>query len=130
MSKETAKKLIAELQTNEELKAKIAGITEPAEMVKAAVEAGYDVTLEDLLEAEKEYRAETAKKQTIKVWSLPQTSLKPRLAVPCGQAIRQRTGTSLTALFPIMTWNRNLIVKNGVQNPISVLKIITQSLVF
>jgi len=37
MSKETAKKLIAELQTNEELKAKIAGITAPAEMVKKAV---------------------------------------------------------------------------------------------
>ena len=29
MSKKTAKKLIAELQTNEELKAKIEGITDP-----------------------------------------------------------------------------------------------------
>ena len=62
MSKETAKKLIAEMQTNEELKAKIVGITDPAEMAKKAVEAGYDVTLAELVEAEKEYRAETAKK--------------------------------------------------------------------
>ena len=62
MSKETAKKLIAELQTNEELRAKIAGITDKSEMVKKAVEAGYDVTLEELTEAEKEYRAELAAK--------------------------------------------------------------------
>lgn len=62
MSKETAKKLIAELQTNEELKAKIAGITDPAEMVKTAVQNGYDVTVEEMIEAEREYRAETAKK--------------------------------------------------------------------
>ncbi|MBO6228979.1 MAG: Nif11-like leader peptide family RiPP precursor [Ruminiclostridium sp.] len=62
MSKETAKKLIAEMQTNEELRAKIAGITEPAEMVKKAVEAGYDVTLEELIAAEKEFRAEMAQK--------------------------------------------------------------------
>ena len=44
MSKEIAKKLIAELQTNAELKAKIAGITDPAEMVKKACrryERGY-----------------------------------------------------------------------------------------
>ena len=62
MSKEIAKKLIAELQENEELKAKIAGITDPAEMVKKAVEAGYDVTLEEMTEAEKEFRAELAAK--------------------------------------------------------------------
>ena len=62
MSKETAKKLIAEMQTNEELKAKIAGITDPAEMVKKAASAGYDVTLGEMLEAEKEYRAEMAKR--------------------------------------------------------------------
>jgi len=62
MSKEIAKKLIAEMQTKEELKAKIAGITDPAEMVKKAVEAGYDVTLEELTEAEKEFRAEMAQK--------------------------------------------------------------------
>ena len=62
MSKETAKKLIAELQENEELKAKIAGITDPAEMVKKAVEAGYDVTLEEMIGAEREFRAETAEK--------------------------------------------------------------------
>jgi len=62
MSKETAKKLIAEMQTNEELKANIAGITDPAEMVKKAASAGYDVTLGEMLEAEKEYRAEMAKR--------------------------------------------------------------------
>ncbi|MBO6228988.1 MAG: Nif11-like leader peptide family RiPP precursor [Ruminiclostridium sp.] len=62
MSKEIAKKLIAELQTNEELKAKIASITDQAEMVKIAAETGYDVTLEEMLEAEKEYRAEMAHK--------------------------------------------------------------------
>ena len=62
MSKETAKKLIAELQENEELKANIAGITDPAEMVKKAASAGYDVTLGEMLEAEKEYRAEMAKR--------------------------------------------------------------------
>ena len=62
MSKETAKKLIAELQTNEELKAKTAGITDKDELVKMAVEAGYDVTLEEMTEAEKEFRAEMAKK--------------------------------------------------------------------
>ena len=58
MSKEIAKKLIAELQTNEELKAKIAGITDPAEMAKKAVENGYEVTVEELIEAEKKYRVE------------------------------------------------------------------------
>ena len=62
MSKETAKKLIAELQTNEELAGKIAGMTDKEEMVKKAVEAGYDVTLEEMIEAEKEYKAEMAKK--------------------------------------------------------------------
>ena len=62
MSKETAKKLIAELQTNEELKAKIKGLTEPAEMVKKAVGAGYDITVEEMLEAEKEYKAELAQR--------------------------------------------------------------------
>ncbi len=53
ISKETAKKLISELQTNEELRAKIEGITVPAELTKKTVEAGYDVTLDELLEAEK-----------------------------------------------------------------------------
>ena len=62
MSKETAKKLIAELQTNEELRAKIADITDQSEMVKKAVEAGYDVTLEEMTEAEKEYKAELVQK--------------------------------------------------------------------
>ena len=62
MSKESAKKLIAELQTNEELKAKIEGITDIAELTKKAVEAGYDVTEEELIEAESEFRKETAEK--------------------------------------------------------------------
>jgi len=62
MSKETAKKLIAELQTNEELKAKIAGIEDKDELVKIAVQNGYDITLEEMIESEKEYRAELASK--------------------------------------------------------------------
>ena len=62
MSKETAKKLIAELQTNEELKTKIVGIEDRAELVKKAVEMGYDVTLDELMEAEKEYRNSLAAK--------------------------------------------------------------------
>ncbi|MBR6940149.1 MAG: hypothetical protein IKH65_05050, partial [Clostridia bacterium] len=39
MSKESAKKLIGELQTNEAMKAKVQGITDPAALVKAAVDA-------------------------------------------------------------------------------------------
>ncbi|MBO6229769.1 MAG: Nif11-like leader peptide family natural product precursor [Ruminiclostridium sp.] len=62
MSKESAKKLISELQTNEELKAKIAGITDIAELTKKAVESGYDVTEAELIEAEKEQRAAQAAK--------------------------------------------------------------------
>ena len=62
MSKEIAKKLITELQTNTELKAKIAGIEDKDELVKIAVQNGYDVTLEEMLEAEKEFRAEMAQK--------------------------------------------------------------------
>ena len=70
MSKETAKKLIAELQTNEELKAKVQGITDPGQLVKAAVDAGYDVTAGELTEAEKEFRAEKAKKTKLSVEEL------------------------------------------------------------
>ena len=62
MSKEIAKKLITELQTNTELKAKIAGIEDKDELVKIAVQNGYDITLEEMTEAEKEFRAEMAKK--------------------------------------------------------------------
>ena len=58
MSKETAKKLIAELRTSKELQAKIADAESLDEMVKIAVGAGYDVTLEEMLEAEKEFKAE------------------------------------------------------------------------
>ncbi len=61
MSKETAKKLIAELETNAELKAKVSGITDAAQLVKIAVDAGYDVTAEELIEADREHRAEQAK---------------------------------------------------------------------
>ena len=61
MSKETEKKLINELQTNEELKAKVKGITDPAQLLKIAVDAGYDVTVEEMIEAEKEKRAEQAR---------------------------------------------------------------------
>ena len=62
MSKETAKKLITEMQTNDELRAKTAGITDKDELLKMAKEAGFDVTLEELTEAEREYRAELAAK--------------------------------------------------------------------
>lgn len=61
MSKETAKKLMAELETNEELKAKVNGITDPEQLLKIAVDAGYDVTAEELIEADRERRAEQAK---------------------------------------------------------------------
>ena len=61
MSKENAKKLIAELETNAELKAKVSGITDAAQLVKIAVDAGYDVTAEELIEADREHRAEQAK---------------------------------------------------------------------
>ena len=62
MSKEIAKKLIAELQTNEELKAKIAGIEDKDELVKIAVQNGYDVTVEEMLEAEREFKEQIAQK--------------------------------------------------------------------
>ena len=62
MSKEIAKKLIAELQENEELRAKTAGITDKDELVKMANEAGFDVTLEELIEADREYRKQLSEK--------------------------------------------------------------------
>ena len=62
MSKEAAKRLIFEMFTNKELRAKTAGITDKEELVKKAVEAGYDVTLDDILEADKEMKAEIAAK--------------------------------------------------------------------
>ena len=62
MSKEIAKKLIAELQTNTELKAKIAGIEDKDELVKIAVQNGYDVTVEEMLEAEREFKEQIAQK--------------------------------------------------------------------
>ncbi|MBO6301819.1 MAG: Nif11-like leader peptide family natural product precursor [Ruminiclostridium sp.] len=69
MSKEIAKKLIAELETNEELKAKVASVTDPEELLKIAKGSGYDVTIEELIEAEKESRkvkaAQTDEKLTL-----------------------------------------------------------------
>lgn len=62
MSKENARKFYKDLQANEELKAKIKGLTDSAELVKAVNEAGYDATLEELTEAEREIRAEQAAK--------------------------------------------------------------------
>ncbi|MBO6301812.1 MAG: Nif11-like leader peptide family natural product precursor [Ruminiclostridium sp.] len=62
MSKEIAKKLMAELGTNEELRAKVKGVTDTEELLKIAVEAGYDVTMEDLTEIEKDLRKEQANK--------------------------------------------------------------------
>lgn len=61
MSKENAKKFFSELQTNEELKAKVQS-TDPAEIVKIAADAGYNITNEELIEAEKELRKEQAAK--------------------------------------------------------------------
>ena len=60
MSKETAKKLISELETNEELGAKVAGVTDPEELLKIALGSGYDVTMEELIEAEKESKRDKA----------------------------------------------------------------------
>ena len=62
MSKEIAKKLIAELQTNEELKIHTSVITDKNELVKKLNDSGYDVTLDELIEADREYKAETAAK--------------------------------------------------------------------
>ena len=62
MSKETAQKLFAALETNKELKEKLAGLESPADIVKAAAEAGYDVTEAELIEAEKELRKQRAQK--------------------------------------------------------------------
>ena len=70
MSMETAKRLIEELQTNDELKAKVQDITDPAQLVKAAVEAGYEVTAEEMTEAEKEFRAEKAQKTRLSIEEL------------------------------------------------------------
>ena len=60
MSKEIAKKLIAELETNEELKAKVASVTDPEELLKIAKGSGYDVSMEEMLKAERELKAEKA----------------------------------------------------------------------
>ncbi len=70
MSKETAKKLIAELQTNNELKAKIKDISDPAQLVKAATDAGYNVTAGEMIAAEKDFRTEKAKKTKLSVEEL------------------------------------------------------------
>lgn len=60
MSKENAIKFISELQTNEELKARAQDAKDPSEIAKIAAGAGYDVTPEELMEADKELRSELA----------------------------------------------------------------------
>ena len=60
MSMENAKKLLKELKENKDMQAKIAGIKAPEELVKIASEAGYNVTVEDLEQADKQLRAEQA----------------------------------------------------------------------
>ena len=92
MSKEIAKKLIAELQTNEELKAKIASITDPVEMVKEAVEAGYDVTIEEMLEAEHEYREEIAAKSDVQSVELTTDELEAAAGGQCWRAEYSKDG--------------------------------------
>ena len=62
MSKETARKLITELQTNEELKLQTSVFTDKKELVRKLNDSGYDVTLDELIEADHEYRQETAGK--------------------------------------------------------------------
>lgn len=62
MSKENAQKLFNELETNKELREKLAGLENPADIVKAAVEAGYEITEAELIEAEKELRKQRAQK--------------------------------------------------------------------
>ena len=62
MSKENAQKLFAELKTNKEFREKIHSYDTPADIVKAAVEAGYDVTEAELAEAEQELRKQVAQR--------------------------------------------------------------------
>ena len=72
MSKENAKKLFEELQTREDLKAKVQSTADPADMVKIAADAGYDVTLEELVEVDRDFRRSQAAKtdETVKELSL------------------------------------------------------------
>ena len=65
MSMENAKKLLKELKENKDMQAKIAGIKAPEELVKIASEAGYNVTVEDLEQADKQLRAEQAEKNEL-----------------------------------------------------------------
>jgi len=62
MSKEIAKKLIAELQTNENLKMHVQNFTDKNELVKKLNSEGYDVTLDELIEADNEYRKQLSEK--------------------------------------------------------------------
>ena len=62
MSKENAQKLFAELKTNKELREKIQSYDTTADIVKAAVEAGYNVTEAELAEAEQELRKQVAQR--------------------------------------------------------------------
>lgn len=62
MSKDVAKKLIAELQENEELRMQAAAFTDKNELVKKLNDEGYDVTLDELIEADSEHRKMIAEK--------------------------------------------------------------------
>ena len=112
MSKEIAKKLIAELQTNEELKAKIAGITDKDALVKMANEAGFDVTLEELTEAESEYRTE----QAAKTDELTADELEAAAGGSSGAGEKSSDGKDLGCLSCDLTkneqWERNEWCKN------------------
>ena len=62
MSKENARKFFKDLQANEGLRLKMNGVTDPADLAKLVNEAGCDATLEELMEADREMRAEQAAK--------------------------------------------------------------------
>jgi len=55
MSKETVKNLIADIEKSKELQEKFRSITDPEELLKIAKESGYDVTMEELIDAGRAY---------------------------------------------------------------------------
>ena len=68
MSKKTVKKFIDELGKNEELRAKVQGVSDLSETVKIAADMGYDLTIEELMKVDKELRREQSEKtdETVK----------------------------------------------------------------
>lgn len=58
---EFTKKLIEDIQTNEELMAKCSSTNDPEELTKILNDAGYDVTKEEILTAEKEIKSQISK---------------------------------------------------------------------